>query len=1296
MSYIQLDSLPKDVAAVKLWARSRAPEKAIVVLSESSRRLWRLTRCRLPTIIGGRLGVDPAAWVPQSSPGYSRHLTRDRGPCTLACRDLGSPSEGGGTSHGTRVQDERPAVSAERFGPRMKVRVFVVDEGTGRPLAGVPLELVAKHPNGSAPSHTEGGGAKPPVETPLGVLASDRAGYVSFDAATDRLEISPEFVVRPLAQLTDERSRYDHFVRITENPLHGPLILRVPADLSTPGSQLPSVQNPDPEDWEASPSSFSIPQPSTLGEGDCAVPLPRARSSDTFRFIRVESGQGPLPAEFRPPDTSTKRHPQCLDQVRSGLHRHTDTAPSPAVGVPQMVLVREFMQNWDDLGNSLGAIVYSVPLAPCESVNIAVLEATRTDSIQRADDVLARESLLHDLTRDRSINESVNTALSETQRRFGLMGGARLPILSAILGASYSTADNTRDLSAGSLSTLHDAVSQATNAVRELQATVVMQASTAESHRITTRTLTNHNHCHALTIQFYEVLRQYLLTTSQTRVRVGVGIPLPTAALTTSDPSSSYVPTPTDTDLRFLEKYRTILAPDLLDETLAPGFDAARRLLFRAEPGESAGVPPASANPPAPDYVFDEFRVSVKRGQYGAWPGTFPSKRDGWLLLSVELADGTFVPFTVPWTSATYGTQPAAFSIDPPGIESNYEVAEREQWLPEVTAVASTPVRRSTIRTIRLLWRIEGGPKGFSLMGVRINAPHDGQLDEVFNASDDVPGPYANLFGVIGENAQVEFSVPSADAPASVTSTETPTQETVDDTRLAVELITHIKSWSAHYSNKIWADASASEWTTLLGTGLTPQALQHTERYPVCLAGEHAIFLTDLAPPAAATRVDAGVSIVSLPTRGLLGEAQLGHCSACEKRDVTRFWDWRESPCAETPPQIQGVTPSFFGQPPTLVPVGLPPSVVQIQQPPSEPDPSGLARALTAITQQGFGNMAQDPALAALVTGLASGTLSPAAARTLAQSVAAGSQTGGGALPSSGVAPHPRPSDQYDQLQVIQAAREANLVTDADARTAARNTLNGQSGGAVELTGAGPGVAGGVGGALVDAMGGIAGAVVAPVIHQLLDVPELQVDDMTKGAILLSDVYKDPDRYHPRGLESQSTAAAMVRFDDVGGSGPGSGLQGYLDLSWIDWCVLDEGALTAADKADPLRSVALRRILCKKEVSAIPQVKVGEAVKAAQVKLALVKGSFDPHAPLSAFAPPVMPGFIRITISVQPKTVMGQTMVGTVVIPLQLDSYNLAPAILEPAIWNVADAPDVGISATRLNPPPTTIYGPFT
>lgn len=48
-------------------------------------------------------------------------------------------------------------------------------------------------------------------------------------------------------------------------------------------------------------------------------------------------------------------------------------------------------------------------------------------------------------------------------------------------------------------------------------------------------------------------------------------------------------------------------------------------------------------------------------------------------------------------------------------------------------------------------------------------------------------------------------------------------------------------------------------------------------------------------------------STIALPTKGVLGEAVLGHCPSAEKIDLTRFWNWQDSPGDEAT-QISPIT----------------------------------------------------------------------------------------------------------------------------------------------------------------------------------------------------------------------------------------------------------------------------------------------------------------------------------------------------------------------------------------------------
>ena len=100
-------------------------------------------------------------------------------------------------------------------------------------------------------------------------------------------------------------------------------------------------------------------------------------------------------------------------------------------------------------------------------------------------------------------------------------------------------------------------------------------------------------------------------------------------------------------------------------------------------------------------------------------------------------------------------------------------------------------------------------------------------------------------------------------------------------------------------------------------------------------------------------------STIALPTQGVLGEAVLGHCASAEKIDLTRFWNWQDSP-ADTAPAISPVTlPTTSGSIATGLTAPnslttLPPLINNVLQAP--PPNTSLLQALgtDAAAQQDF------------------------------------------------------------------------------------------------------------------------------------------------------------------------------------------------------------------------------------------------------------------------------------------------------------------------------------------------------
>ncbi len=243
-----------------------------------------------------------------------------------------------------------------------------------------------------------------------------------------------------------------------------------------------------------------------------------------------------------------------------------------------------FKQVWYADGYSLGDLLYSLPLAPGQKKLVSVIDWERREQTTRREDTFASEGLVASLSRDRDLSEVVTGALSESARggskstsagvgvgtgaagsgsyqgfNFGALIG-----ISGGYGESNSSAwqDSARTLSSTSLQGLRDRTLQSASAVRSLRSSVVHTASQGEAVTATTEVVANHNHCHAITIQYFEVLRHLKVAHELADVHECLFIPLPMSVF----------------DRNKALRWRQSLQAYLQRREFMPAFDAARRV----------------------------------------------------------------------------------------------------------------------------------------------------------------------------------------------------------------------------------------------------------------------------------------------------------------------------------------------------------------------------------------------------------------------------------------------------------------------------------------------------------------------------------------------------------------------------------------------------------------------------------------------------------------------------------------------------------------------------------------------
>jgi hypothetical protein len=236
-------------------------------------------------------------------------------------------------------------------------------------------------------------------------------------------------------------------------------------------------------------------------------------------------------------------------------------------------------------GYSLGDLIYSLPLAPGQKKEIVVFDSSHTLQGSESQLQTQGESLSASIANERDVLTQLSGTLSESLRGtssantsgisagFGTGGqgsgssGAFGGSGSAVIGVAGGTAnanstaaqDSSRVVSQFFADKLRQSIMQNAESYRQLNASVVTTVKEGQSYGVTSEVVANHNHCHALTMMYFEVLRHYAIYQDLSSVEECVFVPLLMTNFTTQNiykwrdvlarfllpmPSETYLQTP--------------------------------------------------------------------------------------------------------------------------------------------------------------------------------------------------------------------------------------------------------------------------------------------------------------------------------------------------------------------------------------------------------------------------------------------------------------------------------------------------------------------------------------------------------------------------------------------------------------------------------------------------------------------------------------------------------------------------------------------------------------------------------
>ncbi|GIH97749.1 hypothetical protein ACFFMN_03525 [Planobispora siamensis] len=652
--------------------------------------------------------------------------------------------------------------------------------------------------------------------------------------------------------------------------------------------------------------------------------------------------------------------------------------------------VLNFRQVWRADGYSLGDLLHSVPLAPGQQRRLAVLDWERREETRRAETLEFEEELDAVLSRDRDISEIAGSRLAEESAggsrasQWGVAGGIGggfigngWGIFGGVAGgAGGASADawqaSSRTLSASTLQALRDRTSQRASAVRDQRSTVVKTVAQSEGVRADTEFVANFNHCHAITVQHFEVLRHFLVDHELADVRECLFVPMP---ITLFDPDKA-------------RRWRESLQRHLRDRSLRPAFDAVERVL---DHWQGYDLPEHRFSEEAPEELRGELRVSfVLPRPRDAADGGF--QLEHWRPLRPLLFSDALELWTARLNGRVQGERDRIFRTEiAPQLAERLVQRLRFGYVTRSGTEVPLPLDATLVSRYA-----EGIPLYVSLRPSGPLPPIAREEIARFTISypeGDLP-PDAQ---VIVTGGRVLYHSPHMDhllfdrprllndlggADRVVVPTPVTRQELrnprAQDRHLAERLVAHLNEHIEWYHQAIWANMNAARRYMLLDGVIAPNSGGRSvagvvENRLIGISGN--CLILPVAPgihlDPTLVRDDKRIGLrnayaadappplrVSVPTRGVYAEAVAGKCNSCEVPDDTRFWRWGESPLPETLTPIEPVSTVSRAVPQeALTPSPLPQPLVSIQNAPELPDPIGLQDALKILAQ---GNLFKD------------------------------------------------------------------------------------------------------------------------------------------------------------------------------------------------------------------------------------------------------------------------------------------------------------------------------------------------
>jgi hypothetical protein len=652
-----------------------------------------------------------------------------------------------------------------------------------------------------------------------------------------------------------------------------------------------------------------------------------------------------------------------------------------------------FSQSWYAQGITLGHMLHSLALAPGEATRIAVVDWSRRTRASSTESISESEQLDSATSHARAISEVQEAVAGEFQQggstsqsssnssssSFSAAGGTGL--FSAFVdinisggGQSANTRAQassngwslgTRSVNSQMAQDVNDRTEQHSTSVRNRRATAVREVSQSEHEKVSTRIVANYNHMHALTIQYYEVVQIYRVAAQLHRADRCLFIPLELFTFEGSDA------------LDIVGRFRGALINVALTKRI-------RSLLI--DDTTAVEVKPV-LDVKVPSIIPDLTPIFELESTNSLITATAFLKREKMEKIDPEIAAATeILKANVAKNMATLSSVKPSYAWKSRDIAHISNLISRPILRPdsdnlffpddaEIVGISFEDIQVKSIRLDRSGLDTPDNTFAIPIDSARLDISQGIRLIDVEaiylakaneSSSSGKMIIQASYFGR-------RFNLPAIPVVLSpgmqMQKVATFESDQADRQR---ELLSHLKANHVYYSQAIFRALDTPTIVMILsqynwnGRPLSDQV----EPKPISVTGNYLVLrapvenqdfsgvVIDQEEPMSWEKLletrgiklgESNGRLIPIPTTGVFAEAVLGRSNSAEKLDITRYWNWQDSPIPLQPTEIAPISMGSRGQAEDLKPGQLGQPVLNIVNPTALPEPAGLGAVLNAV-----------------------------------------------------------------------------------------------------------------------------------------------------------------------------------------------------------------------------------------------------------------------------------------------------------------------------------------------------------